>query len=55
MWRIQEEGAQEASRCAQRRACVRTIAIGGLDSDEDVRIALSERLNVVVSTNTNAT
>ena len=36
----------------QRRACVRAITIGGLDNAIDARNALSEHLNVVVSTNT---
>jgi hypothetical protein len=36
---------------AQRRAFVRTIIVGGLDNDAYVRNALSEQLNVVVSTN----
>ena len=37
---------------AQRQACVRAIIIGGLDNVVDTRNALSEHLNVVVSTNT---
>ena len=37
---------------AQRRRCVKTITIGGLDTIVDMGNVLSEHLNVVVSTNT---
>src|SRR4051794_37598634 len=37
---------------AQRRACVRAITLGRLNTTVDVINALSEQLNVVVSTNT---
>ena len=36
---------------AQQQACVRAITFGGLNNDVDMRNALSEHLNVVVSTN----
>ena len=60
--RIQREYAPHVERLrggrpksitpAQRRACVRAITQGGLNTAVDVRNALSEQLNVVVSTNT---
>jgi hypothetical protein len=51
VWSLQEEGAQEASPRAQQQTCVRAITVGGLDNVIDVRNALSEHLNVIVSTN----
>jgi hypothetical protein len=44
-------GCTRSITLAQRRACVRTIIIGGLDIVVDMRNALSEHLIVVVSTN----
>ena len=52
MWSLQEEGAQEASPMLKDKTCVRAITIRGLDNVVDVRNAMSEHLNVVVSTNT---
>ena len=37
---------------AQQRACVKTIIVGGLDYDVDMRNALTKHLNVAVSINT---
>ena len=37
---------------AQRHECVRAIRVSGLDNLVDMRNALSEQLNVIVSTNT---
>ena len=45
-------GRPRSVTLAQRQACARTITIGGLDNVVDSRNALSEELNVVVSTNT---
>ena len=36
----------------QRRACIRAITVDGLNTAVDVKNALSEQLNMVVSTNT---
>jgi hypothetical protein len=36
---------------AQRQECVKTITFGGLDNVVDARNALSEHLNMIVSTN----
>ena len=44
-------GCAKSITLAQRRACVRAIIVGGLDNVVDMRNALSEHLNVAVSTN----
>ena len=44
-------GCPRSITLAQQQVCVRAITIGGLDNDVDMRNALSEHLNVVVSTN----
>ena len=44
-------GCPRSTTLAQQRACVRTIIIGGLGNVVDVGNALSEHLNVAVSTN----
>ena len=51
MWRLQERRPRSITH-AQWQACVRAITIGGLNNVGDSRNALSEHLNVVVSTDT---
>ena len=45
-------GRPRSITLAQIQVCVKSIKIGELDDDVDVTNALSEHLNVVVSTNT---
>ena len=47
-----EGGRLESITFAKKLACARAITIGGLDNVVDARNALSEHLNVVLSTNT---
>jgi transposase len=45
-------GHSRSTTLAQHRACVKTITVGGLDYDVDMRNGLTKHLNVVVSINT---
>ena len=49
---LSRRGCPRSIAHAPQRVCVRTITVGGLDNVIDVRTALNELLNVVVSTNT---
>ena len=50
--RIHRECVPHVEPSRGGRACVRAITVGGLDNVVNVRNALNEHLNVVVSTNT---
>ena len=52
MWSLSTGGRLRNINPTQQWMCVKTIVVGGLDNVVDARIALSEHLNVVVSTNT---
>ena len=49
---LSREGHRRSITLAQQQTCARAIIVGGLDNVVDVRYALGEHLNVVVSTNT---
>jgi hypothetical protein len=51
VWSFSKGGHLRNNTLAQQRICVKAIVVGGLDNVVDARTALSEHLNVVVSTN----